>query len=125
MIQATKAGTSNSSLKNKVEPSAISESSEVFHDGLTTENRGPSQNELNNFLSEVAMRRAMAVNGCLPEIEASRRIVEHFNRNSLKGFDDVGYFIMDGVKVFEEGKTEEAKKRDSLTMEEKNFGGKR
>lgn len=104
-----KAGTSNNSSKGITPPPS----------------NGPTREELNQFLENVAVTKAMSVNGGIPEIEAPRVVVEFYNKANLKGFDDVGYFIFQGIKVFEEGKVEEAKIRDGLTMEEKLHQGKK
>lgn len=61
----------------------------------------------------------------MPGVEASRKIIEHFNRGRMAGVESVGYFIYEGVKVFEEGKREASEARDALTCEDKVFGGKK
>lgn len=48
----------------------------------------------------------------VPEIEAPRRVIEYFNRGAQKGFDEAGYFMYQGVKVYEAGKVEETKLRE-------------
>lgn len=83
---------------------------------------GPDQNELNEFIANLSHVRSYG--GANPEMEASRSIVEHFNQGNIQDFDKVGYFIYQGVKVFEAGKVADAKRRDALTTEERVFGGK-
>lgn len=110
MIQATKHTTSNNLLKDKAE-------------GNQTVRLGPTRDELNQFLEDVAVQKALSGSE-FPEIEAPRVIIEFYNKGNIKGFDDAGYFIFDGVKVFEAGKKEDAKRKESLSMEEKIFGGR-
>lgn len=63
--------------------------------------------------------------GETPAIEASRKIVEHFNRGrAIHGFEKAGYFVYQGVKIFEEGKRHGAETRDARTQEDCVFGGK-
>lgn len=92
-------------------------------DGLSALD-GPSREDLNRFMERVAIAKdaagAPGPGRELPEIEVPRRVIAHFNRQSMKGFDDVGYFIYQGVKVFEFGKREEAARRDARTMEQVN-----
>jgi hypothetical protein len=59
-----------------------------------------------------------------PAIEVPRKVIDYYNRHSLDGFDKAGYFIYKGVKVFETGKREQFEKRDSLTVEQLNHGGR-
>lgn len=121
MIQDTKVGTSNSLQKDK----ANTQKSEEPSIANTIIVSGPTRDELNQFLENVAVSKAMSLNGESPEVEAPRSVIEYYNRNNIKGFDDVGYFVIDGVRVYEMGKVDEAKRRDALTMEEKNHGGKK
>lgn len=79
----------------------------------------PTREELGLFLDEIHMAKASG-----EDIEAPRKIILHFNRNNMKGFDSVGYFVYDTVKIYEAGRKEEAKKQDALTSEQKVFGGK-
>jgi len=58
----------------------------------------------------------------VPCVEASRKIVEFYNRANIKGFDKAGYFMFQGVKVYEKGKREEADARDNRSTEEVNHG---
>lgn len=87
-------------------------------------NNGPTREELNQFIEDIAVNKAMSLSGDIPEIEAPRSVVEYYNRKNLEGFDSVGYFIYEGVKVYEAGKMQDAKKKDAVTVEERNFGGK-
>lgn len=84
----------------------------------------PSREELGVFFDLVHNAANSSLPGETPGIEAPRKIIEHFNRGRMAGIDSVGYFIYEGVKVFEEGKRLEAEKRDALTAEEKVFGKK-
>ena len=113
MIHGTKPITSNNSLKEPIKDKKVEVESEMsFRD------------ELNNFLENIAVAKTMGAPGISPEIEASRKIVELYNKANLKGFDDVGYFLFEGVKVFESGRADEAKKKEAVTTEERNFGNK-
>lgn len=85
---------------------------------------GPDRSELNLFLEAVANAVSLGPREeALPYIEAPRVIIEYINRGKLEGFDQVGYCIFNGCKVYEVGKREEALRRDSLTTEQRNFGG--
>lgn len=77
---------------------------------------------MGRFFDEI--HAAMAENGEMPAIEVDRRVIEHFNRNSLGGFDAVGYFVYQGVKVYEVGKREAAEERGRLSTEDVTFGKK-
>lgn len=105
----------------KVGLSKTSLSEQVVENNKVT---GATREQLNEFLEAIAI----AVSGRqtiheVPEIETSRAVIEHYNRGNISGFDNVGYFVFNNVKVFELGKVDEAKKRDCLTMEQKLFGG--
>lgn len=52
----------------------------------------------------------------MPEIEVPRRLIEHFNQGRMKGVEEAGYFIYNGVKVYEKDKRKEFKEKDSRTM---------
>lgn len=56
----------------------------------------------------------------MPWTEAPRSVLEHFNRGKMKGIDDVGYFIYQGCRVYEDGKHDEALGRDLLSPEERS-----
>ena len=77
---------------------------------------------MGRFFDEI--HAAIADGGELPALEVDRRIIEHFNRGNLGGFDSVGYFVYQGVKVYEVGKREEAEVREARTAEEVIFGKK-
>lgn len=51
-----------------------------------------------------------------PKVETTERIIEHYNRN-MKGFKDVGYFMLDGVKVYLTGQV----LKEEQSMEKKLF----
>lgn len=88
------------------------------------EDKGPTRNELNEFLEDVAVATARGPEDGdpTPHVEASRKIIEFYNRNNMKGFDHAGYFILQGVKVYEKGKKEAADARDRMSMEQVNHG---
>ena len=87
---------------------------------------GVSRGTLNEFLENVAGAMAMGPQDGedMPWIEVTRDVLEHFNRGQMAGVDKAGYFVFQGVKVYEQGKREEAKLRDSLTSEQILFGTK-
>lgn len=58
----------------------------------------------------------------MPFVEAPRNIIEHFNRGRMDGFDEAGYFVHNGVRVYEEGKSKAVIDRDALTCSERVFG---
>lgn len=89
----------------------------------STKELGPTRNELNLFHEAVAIALESKAPGQVPEIEAPRVIIEHFNRQNLKGFEDAGYFMFQGVKVFEEGRVDDVKKREAKSIEERLHGG--
>lgn len=112
-----KAGTSTNSLGSLIEennaPKEV-ESGEV------------TQSDINMFLDSVARakNRGPKTGEAIPSIETERKIVEYYNRTNIEGFDSVGYFTFNGVNVYEKGKREKSQAKDSLTMEQKIFGGK-
>ena len=108
--QDTSPGTLNNSL-NETAP----------QEAVTT---GPTRDDLNRFSELIARALEAKKEKETPEIEVPRRVVEYFNKTNLKGFDEVGYFVFNGVKVYERGKKEEAKRKDSETIEQKMHGGK-
>lgn len=59
--------------------------------------------------------------GGMPFLEAERRVIEKFQPN-MKAFDEVKYFIMGKVRVYEKGQLEWATKQDNMTITEKVFG---
>ena len=85
-----------------------------------------SREEINDFLNQVAVHTALQT-GEMPSMETNRKIVEHFNRSpqAVKGFEEAGYFVYAGVKVYEQGKRKAAEDRDNLDMEQKIFGAKK
>ena len=82
-----------------------------------------SREEINAFLDslyDAEMNGEREEDG-MPWVEAPRSIIEHYNRKSLAGFDDgPQYFILEGVKVYEEGKREIALAK-CQTLEQKLF----
>ena len=89
--------------------------------GTSTKNleavEGPTRDELNLFHEKIAIAHETKEGDQLPEIEVPRKIINYYNRHSIKGFDKAGYFIYQGVKVFEIGKREELRDRDSMSIE--------
>lgn len=83
-----------------------------------------SREDINSFLDEVAIALQHKPTNDIPSVEASRKVIEHYNRGRMQGVEEVGYFIFSGVKVFEKGKRESSEARDNRTMEEVNFGAK-
>lgn len=65
------------------------------------------------FLEQVATAASLGGDGDLPHVEAPRHICEHINRGKMKGFDEVGWSIFNGVKVFEEGRREQVLEREA------------
>lgn len=57
-------------------------------------------------------------------METPRKMIEHFLRAQIAGFEKTYYFIYDNVKVFEEGKREEGERIENLSSEERMHGGK-
>ena len=91
----------------------------------TNESSLPTREELAEFYDALAHAKMEAIAGQIPAMEASRKVIMHFLREKMRGFDDVMYFIYEGVKVFEQGKREEAERKEGLTTEQKMHGGKR
>lgn len=86
--------------------------------------KGLTQSEINEFHDQVTIAVSDRIGREVPEIEVERKVLEHFNRGRMKGIDDVGYFIYQGVKCYEKGKMEDAQRKDGLTMEQVLHGGK-
>lgn len=107
-IQPTNPGTSKNLLQE--ETKANNEKTEL------------TRNEFNEFLEDVADALNRKEGLDLPCIEASRKVCEHYNKHAMKAFDEVQYFLFQGVKVFEVGKREQAEARDKMSMEERVFG---
>lgn len=57
----------------------------------------------------------------LLELEVEKRVIDHFMPGGLGG---LAYFWCQGVKVYEKGKKEASKAKESKTLEELTFGGK-
>jgi hypothetical protein len=70
----------------------------------------------------VSIALAGAEKGKLPAIEATRKVIEHYNRGKLAQFDEAHYFVFGGVKVFEEGKREEAERKEGRTSQDIVWG---
>lgn len=82
-----------------------------------------TQSDLNKFTSVIATANGQKVGQEVPEIEVPRRVIDYFNKGKMKGFDTVGYFLFNGVKVYEKGKREEYKLKENKTMEQLLHGG--
>lgn len=84
----------------------------------------PTDKELARFYDSLNGARASAEPNSLPGIETSRKIITHFMRGNMAGFDRVHYFIYQGVKVFEQGKRAEAERKERLTEDQILHGDK-
>lgn len=62
--------------------------------------------------------------GKMPWIETSRKVIEFYNRGNIAGFDQAGYFVMNGVRVYETGKRAEFVTRDLRSETQVTFGNK-
>lgn len=60
----------------------------------------------------------------LPSIDVPRRVFLHFNRHNVEGADSVGYFVYQGVKVYDEGRREKVEAQEAATLEDAKFGAK-
>lgn len=58
---------------------------------------------------QIALMVAQEQGDGLPLVETSRDVIEHFNRQNLKGFDATGYFMHKGVVVCESGQAQKIK----------------
>lgn len=81
-----------------------------------------SHEDVNMFLDSIARALHEEQGEGMPEIEAPRKIIEYYNRGSINGFEKAGYFIFQGVKVFEDGKKAERSHEDKISCEQKVFG---
>jgi hypothetical protein len=90
-------------------------------------NKGITRDELNKFLDDVSVALNMGPeNGeALPEIEADLKVIKHFNKTGMTGWDKSYCFIYNNVKVYEAGKKDIAKRMEKMSIEEKVFGGHR
>ena len=86
--------------------------------------QGITREQKNAFLEAVsiALSDGPEDGNVMPEIEAEREVIAHFNKANMKDFDSALCFIYHNVKVFEKGRKEEAKKLERMTVEQKNFG---
>ncbi len=77
------------------------------------ENAKRNFNKIEKFNDDVQIALMMAQESGekLPVIEASREVIEHFNRQNIKGFDSAGYFIHKGVLVCENGNSDAIKRK--------------
>ncbi len=97
-----KAGTSNNSLGNQIEEN-------------NRDKGAVTHSELNQFLDAVTRAKMfpqLGPNDVIPSVETSRNVCQYYNKD-MEAFDKVGYFTFNGVNVYEEGKKEEAQKRDA------------
>lgn len=60
----------------------------------------------------------------LPVVETTPEVVAYYNKSSMVGVREAGYFILEGVLVCEKGKKEDLKKSFSQSVDEKLFGKK-
>lgn len=98
-------------------------SNNLVDDSLQPKVEALSRQEISQFLDDV-IRAKMEWPKEMPTIEASRSIINHYNRQNIKAFDEVGYFVIQGVRVCETGKLDAILNRDGLTSDQVNFGGK-
>jgi hypothetical protein len=79
------------------------------------------QNEsVGDFIGRIATAQLDGKDtGEIQSIEASEKIIKHFNRKGLGGSE---YFIYQGVKVYPLGKTEEIEERESISADERMHG---
>lgn len=82
----------------------------------------PTREELSVFFDDCHQARNLTEPGEVPIVEASRKIVEHFNMGKMAGISSVGYFIYEGIKVYEKGKREIAEKLENMSSNDKAFG---
>lgn len=97
-----KAGTSNNLLGNQIEENNRDK-------GVVT------HAEINQFLDAVTRAKMfpdLKDGEVIPSVEVSRHVCAYYNKD-MAAFDKVGYFTFNGVNVYEEGKKEEAQKRDA------------
>lgn len=89
---------------------------------------GLTRDEINSFLYQVGEARdawiARGRKGDLEELEFDRKVIARFNPSGMKHFDDTLYFVYSDVKIYEKGRKDEAKKIESMTMEQKLHGTK-
>jgi hypothetical protein len=107
--------TSKVKLKSEDGTSTLSEGAEFMEDAPDLENES-----VGDFVGRIATAQLDGKDtGEVPTIEASEKIIKHFNRKGLGGSD---YFIYQGVKVYPLGKTEEIEERESVSADEKMHG---
>lgn len=76
------------------------------------------QEMMDKFLTDLAEAMAEGpTEDSIPHTEAPRAVIEHFNRRSMEAFDQVGYFLFQGVKVYEEGKKEWAREQEDKNLD--------
>lgn len=62
--------------------------------------------------------------GSMPWVEAPMEVIEFYNKGSMDGFNSVGYFVMNGCRVYEKGNRDAFVEREMLTVTERDFGTK-
>lgn len=73
-----------------------------------------SRLDLAEFFDAIHNAKYACEPGEAPVVETSRKIIDHFNAGrAQEGFNRAGYFVYDGVRVCEHGKTEEVLMRES------------
>ena len=89
--------------------------------------KGITRAEKNEFLEMIsdAIERGAEPGNHMPEIEVPRKVIEHFNRQNMKSFDETHYFVYHNVRVYEEGKRLTSKAAERQTLEDRFFGGYR
>ena len=85
---------------------------------------GPSREELNQFHETIAIAQEGRQADETPCVEVPRKVIDYYNRHAPKGFDMAGYFVYQGVKVYETGTTEAKQKLETVSLEQRLHGGK-
>lgn len=80
------------------------------------------RSDLNLFLEKVATAASEGSSDDIPHVEAPRTIVEYINRGKVKSFDEVGWCVFNGVKVFELGKREQVLEREAREARDRAQG---
>jgi hypothetical protein len=75
---------------------------------------------MNEFLDKAILALDESKPGYLPYVETNLKVIQHYNRGSMDGFNDAGYFVFQGVKVILEGTRAEVERKENMTMEERN-----
>jgi hypothetical protein len=85
------------------------------------EKAGITREEHNAFLAQIA-ECEYQYGKAQPEIEVPRKIIEHVCKD-MEGFDKTHYFVYHNVRVYEEGKRDQSKRAEKMSLEDRVFGG--